>query len=428
MADLIQRITEQKQKRAKVIADQKAILAVAQTEGRSVNTEEDARYNAFDADFLALDTEVRRLEELKGREERTALSQHESTSTGDPDSIGNFQTDTTEAAEKRYGKSFEKYLRHGIANLTKEERADVQRHFAPDKDGEQRTQTVTTSGGGFTIPTGFAGRVEQAMLYYGPMFDPSVCGSLNTKSGNPLNYPTLDGTATKGRKLAINTAVTTTALTFGQVTFDAYKYSSDIILVPVELLEDEEVNLEMVIGDQLGQRLGRIANEQLTIGDGSGDPNGVVTASAAGITAGAVDVFTRDEILGLLHSVDRAYRQGPKVGFMFHDNVLLAIKKMTIGSGDDRPLWQPSIRESEPDRIEGHRYWVNNDMASTVATGAKVMLFGDFSRYLVRRVSTLRMLRLNERYADADQVGFVGFMRLDGDLIAANSIKRLTMA
>ena len=37
----------------------------------------------------------------------------------------------------------------------------------------------------------------------------------------------------------------------------------------------------------------------------------------------------------------------------------------------------------------------------------------------------MRMRRLDERYADTDQVGFVGFMRLDGDLIATGSIKHL---
>jgi len=36
-------------------------------------------------------------------------------------------------------------------------------------------------------------------------------------------------------------------------------------------------------------------------------------------------------------------------------------------------------------------------------------------------VSTLRLRRLVERYADADQEGFVGFSRADGDLLDAGT-------
>jgi HK97 family phage major capsid protein len=146
-----------------------------------------------------------------------------------------------------------------------------------------------------------------------------------------------------------------------------------------------------------------------------------------GKTAASATAITAAELLDLIHSVDRAYRVGPKVGFMLNDLTLAAIKKLTLGASDATPLWVPSVRDGEPDTIWGHQYWVNNDI-DTIATGKKTILFGDFSKYLVRKVAGMRMLRMEERYGDFDQIGFVAFMRVDGDLIAAGSIKHLIQA
>lgn len=436
--DFIQLITEAKQKRAKVLKDQSDILAKARTEARAFNADEEAAYAKAETDFTAYEEEVRRLETLHEREQRLALEQHEQRGGGRAPGDDEVDEEAEERnaaaakarAEKRYGKAFEKYLRQGLQGLTKEERDLLNGRFDDGKGGkgEIRAQTVTTSGGGYAIPQGFAGRVEQIMKYYGPMIDGSVTGTLNTTGGNTIPYPTLNGTGTSGRLLAINTQVTTTDLTFGSTSFDAFKFSSDAILVPNELLEDEDVGLEGVIDYQLAERLGRIMNTYFTTGTGSSQPNGVVTASAAGKVAASATAFTRAEIIDLIHSVDRAYRMGPKVGLMMHDTVLAAIRKLALGTGDATPLYQISARAGEPDRVEGHQIFVNNDMASTLAIDAKVMLFGDFSKFIVRKAGGIRMFRLVERYADYDQVGFFAFQRADSDLIASGAIKHLAMA
>jgi HK97 family phage major capsid protein len=50
-----------------------------------------------------------------------------------------------------------------------------------------------------------------------------------------------------------------------------------------------------------------------------------------------------------------------------------------------------------------------------------LILYGDFSKYVVRDVREVRLLRLNELYAQTDQVGFVSFMRTDGNLLDAGT-------
>jgi HK97 family phage major capsid protein len=64
---------------------------------------------------------------------------------------------------------------------------------------------------------------------------------------------------------------------------------------------------------------------------------------------------------------------------------------------------------------------------AAIGASAKSVLFGDLSKYIVRTVKDMRVLRLVERYADYYQVGFQLFVRADGDLLNAgtNPVKHL---
>ena len=75
-----------------------------------------------------------------------------------------------------------------------------------------------------------------------------------------------------------------------------------------------------------------------------------------------------------------------------------------------------------PDTIMGYPYVINQAMASPVAsTNPTTMLFGDMQKYIIRKVKDMSVLRLNERYADFGQVGFISFMRIDGNLVDAGT-------
>jgi HK97 family phage major capsid protein len=93
------------------------------------------------------------------------------------------------------------------------------------------------------------------------------------------------------------------------------------------------------------------------------------------------------------------------------------------------PLWQPSLVAGQPDQIHGLSYVVNQSMASP-GSSAKKMLFGDFSKYWIRDVREVELVRLNELYAAQHSVGFLAFARSDGDLIDAGTdpVKHMAQA
>ena len=77
-----------------------------------------------------------------------------------------------------------------------------------------------------------------------------------------MPWPTVNDTTNMGRILGVNTQVTETDLVFGQVTFNAYIFTSDSILVPLALIEDSYFNLDTYIAKALGMRLGPSAQPQ----------------------------------------------------------------------------------------------------------------------------------------------------------------------
>lgn len=338
-----------------------------------------------------------------------------------------------EAEENRatpeYKEVFSKSVRFGVQSLDAEERQILMNGRA-DIPPEVRAQSVgTNSAGGYAVPDEFSGEIDLAMAAWGPMWDASIVRELATSNGRTIKWPTVDDTAKTGRIKAENAAVDddgTDDVVFGEKQLDAYVYDTGMVKVPIELLQDSAFNLESLMSDLFGERLGRLANTALTTGTGSSQPNGIVTASSLGKTAAAVAAITSDELIDLLHSVDPAYRQSPRCRWQFNDSTLAAIRKLKDGQGNY--LWQMGdVRTGEPSMLLNHPYSVNQAMAS-LGTGNKTVIFGDHSKYLVRKVLGFQVITLRERYAEAFQVGMVGFKRFDGELINAAAVKHLIQA
>jgi len=264
--------------------------------------------------------------------------------------------------------------------------------------------------------------IEQATLAFGGMLEAAEV--FPTGTGADLPWPTVDDTGNEGEIVGENTANNEQDVAYGNVTFGSFMYSSKIVRVSLQLMQDSFFNIDSHLSGLLGERLGRIQNRHYTTGTGSSQPNGVVTASAAGVTAALSSAITHDELLDLKHSVDPSYRRMPGTRWMFNDSTLKAFKKLK--DGDNRPLWAPGIAAGEPDVLDGQPYTINQTMPSMEAA-AKSVLYGDFHKYKIRNVRGITLMRLAERYAEYFQVGFIAFMRSDGDLVDAgtNPIKHL---
>jgi len=273
-----------------------------------------------------------------------------------------------------------------------------------------------TGGGYLQAPEQLRRGVELNMLYYGGMRQ--VSDTIRTASGEPMSWLTADDTTNTGVQLGESTSFGSSVdFTLAKVLWSAYKFSSKPILVPSELLQDSVIDLPGMIGQMFGERLGRITNTKYTTGTGAATPKGIITCAGT-FTPASATALTFDDILGLEHSIDPAYRT-VGCGYMAHDTILLAIRKLKDGMG--QPIWQSNWQSGQPDRLNGYGVTLNQDMDSTIASGKKTLLFGQLNRYKIRSVGEMRMYRLQERYRDTDQDGFVAFIREDGNLLTAGT-------
>jgi HK97 family phage major capsid protein len=392
------------------------------TEMRAVNDtatdgvltpEKDAEYTRMDTEFRTLEKALERETALEARSRQFITEAHKKV-IQQQDKLSK-----EEVAEKR-SEAFEFYMRFGKENLTVEQRSLLVEAV------ESRAQSSSNTAGGYLIPREFAGRIEQFLKDYGGMLE--VGEILTTGTGAGFDLPTSDDTANKGYIVGENADVTggSTDLAFGQVSISAFNYTSGFIKIPYTLLEDSFFDLNGFAAEAIATRINRALNTHLTTGDGSAKPAGIVpavVAAGSNIAAGA-SAITFDNLIDLQHAVNSAYRKNG--GWMFSDQTLKVLRK--IKDNDGRYIWQPAdVRTGSPATLLGAKFTINDDM-ETVATGKTSVLWGDLSKYVIRRVNGSRIKRLEERFAELDQIALLGFMRFDGKLTNTAAVKCITHA
>lgn len=316
------------------------------------------------------------------------------------------------------------YLAGGMANMAQE---DVQRMRARQVGDianamrlpQAAMSTTTPAEGGYTVATEYFRQLTEAMKAFGGIR--AVANIIQTGTGAQLNLPTADATSEEGEIVGQNAPVTLGETSFGNTSLDVYKYSSKKIAVPFELIQDSMFDIEGYINNLLALRIGRITAKHMTIGTGTGQPRGIVTAAAAGKTGatGQTTTVTYDDLVDLEHSVDPIYRAAPGVGFMMHDDTLKAVRKIKDDGG--RPVFVPGYESSNPggapDRLLGRPIYISQEM-DKMAASKKSILFGDYKRYIIREVMDLTLFRMaDSNFILNGQIGFVAFNRQGGNLV-----------
>jgi HK97 family phage major capsid protein len=279
--------------------------------------------------------------------------------------------------------------------------------------------TTTGSEGGFTVDSQVATSVLDALKLYGGMRE--VATVIQTSGVGAMSFPTSNGTAEEGELVAENQPAADLDVTFGTIALPVYKFSSKVITVPFELLQDSNVDIEAFIRGRMVDRLGRITNKLFTVGTGSAEPNGIVTASTQGIkpanSTAQVSAVKYETLVDLQHSVDPLYRRSAR--WMMADATVKALRKVL----DDakRPIFVPGyetgVPGGAPDTLLGQPIVVNQDVPE-MATDAKSILYGDLSAYYIRDVMAVEMFRFTDSaYTKKGQVGFLAWMRSGGNLV-----------
>lgn len=308
-------------------------------------------------------------------------------------------------ASDDYTQAFSKYLRTGDKALM-----------------EQFAQTIVGDGsqGGFTVPDGFIAKITERLKNFGGIA--GVADEITTTTGESLRWPYIDDTANKAAIVAEDTQATTGAdLVFDSIELGAYEYdatgaSGNPIEVSLPLLQDSAFDIEKLLENLLGKRIGRKQADHFAVGAGGTEPVGLFTKSADTMTATVASLAAPEHIF----QVDRDYRDNSR--WVMSDTTLA--KLWAAQATTNEPLFQPSrtINGKPFDVLFGYPITIDNSAGNLVA-------FGDIQAgYVIRRVRGVQLLVDPYSAQKRRAVQYHAWARADGNIQDPNAYSVSTWA
>ena len=396
-------INELRNKRAKLWEGTKAFLETHRRENGTLSAEDDATYAKMEQEISDLGREISRLERQEAMD--AELSKPVNTPITTRPGTGKTDDTKTGRASDAYNKAFWNQVRakDGVSY-------EVRNALSEGADSE----------GGYLVPDEFENTLVSGME--GESSIRSLAHVFTTSNGvHKIPVVRTKGSANwidEGGSYGDSDDV------FGQEQIDAHKVGT-VIKVSEELLNDSAFNLEMYFQEEFARRIGAKEEEAFIVGDGNKKPTGILNATGGaevGVTAASDKAITADEIIDLYYSVKGPYRKNAV--WLLNDSTVRAIRKLKDSNG--QYLWQPALHEGDHETLLGKKIMTSPYMPE-IAAGAKVIGFGDFSFYWIGDRQGITFKRLNERYADMGQVGFLASKRVDGKLVLPEAIKVLQM-
>jgi HK97 family phage major capsid protein len=386
MNDYIQRQVEQRQRAWEAA---KSLLDSAAAEKRDLTAEEEQSYQRINDE---LNERAARIEALKADAEREAK----------------IEAATREIAGQVRGNV--QHARGDDETIRSLARGEI-RSFTFE------TRDVVKTSAGAPVPTSFYNQVIEQARLVGPMLDTSTV--LRTAGGENLQIPSQAGWSTAAIT-GEGTAIDESDPTFNSfITLGAYKYSF-LLQVSREMIDDSGVDILGFLATQTGNAIGFKVNADLTTGDGTNKPKGIVAAAGSGVLGTvAGGLFTADNLIDLAYSLNGAARRLPGVGWMMNTASLGGVRKLKDTAG--YYIFSPALADGN-DQLLNFPVYENPAMASQ-ASAAKSVIFGHLPSYFVRMAGGLRLDRSDDYAFNADLVTFRATMRVDGNLPQTSHVK-----
>jgi HK97 family phage major capsid protein len=286
-------------------------------------------------------------------------------------------------------------------------------------DFDLRTATSgTAANAGNTYATTFTAQVIEAMRVRSDFF--SKARLLTTGSGETMEWPVKNGRPTAAQ-VSENTAYGKSDESWSKTNVGAYKYGV-IVEATNEIIDDSQLDILGILAQDAGEAVADKVMSDLMVGNGTSKPWGWVTRSTGAVNAANLAGVSTDNLIDLQHSILRPYRKNAV--FMTSDSAVQSLRKLKDTTGNY--IWQPSLQAGAPDTILGTAILTDPNIVTSGA-GAKVLVYGDPSKYLIRQVKNLRVVRSDEYGYDRDVVAFKVTWRGSGDLFDLASVKALTV-
>jgi HK97 family phage major capsid protein len=220
-----------------------------------------------------------------------------------------------------------------------------------------------------------------------------------------------------------------TTLAFGKTSLTPH-YITSLIKVSKDLLRNGAMDVEGIVMDETARDQGELEEKAVISGTGAGQPLGLFTASALGIstsrdvsTNNTTTAPTMDGLINAYQSLKAPYRA--RATWMFHRDCITLIRKFKDSA--NYYIWQPAQNPGQPDRILNAPVVDSEYVPNTFTTGLYCGIIGDFNYYWVVDRLMMDMQVLVEQYALTNQVGYLARRQVDGMPVREEAFARVKL-
>lgn len=413
------KLRELLEKRANLIRQAREIIEAAEKEDRALTQEEENQYNKLldEADKLKqrVDRAQRQMQmEAELNQPFDGNGDGPTHTRQDPAQQPGSEADRERQADEARQGAFRGYLQRGLRGMTNQEVRALQ-------------TDLDVSGGFITTPQQF---VNNLIKFVDDMVFIRQWGTSNPVTmAQSLGVPTLENDPADADwtvELAVGSEDST--MSFGKRELYPHPLAK-LIKVSRKLLRLNP-SVETLVRDRLGYKFGITWEKAALTGSGSNQPLGVFTASSDGISTSR-DVSTGNTSSSIqfagLYEAKYTLKQNywPRARWLFHQDGQKQIAKLT--DGESRYMWQESVRVGEPDRLLGIPTFMSQYAPNTFTTGQYVGILGDFSFYWYADALMFEIQRLEELYAETNQVGLIGRWESDGMPVLEEAFVRVKL-
>lgn len=344
-----------------------------------------------------------------------------------PEIVARLTPELREEAQKEVD-AFLRYCRYGMPSLNEDQRKSMRRLRDPES---KALQEGVDSEGGFLVPTD---AVRLPIITLRGVRAGRIRGISSTfttsRDGGDWPSTTDDVTwAPVGEEASFGESDPT----LDQVPFTIRKIGR-INKVSLEVLEDSAVDLPALLGGLFTRGLGRYEDQQAIEGDGTTEPLGLRSAgSPQGNVADITDLITLTgptvaEVIEAFFELPEQWRDNAQ--WLTTSSFMAKVAAIESSGGATafiRDLFAgPEMTLlGRPVTMFDGTGW---DNAAAIGANEELGAFGDFSQeYFINRVG-MTITRLDERFADTDQVGFKARARYDSFHAVADAFRIIKAA
>ena len=411
----MQKLIELREGRNQIVTQMRGILDKAEAEKRNLTAEEQSKYDELFAEQDKLAKSIANEERQMDLERTLADTELRNKDAQREQRGGQGAQFAGKRATDEYRDAFTRFLRDGKSALT----VDEYRALQADSP---------TAGGYLVAPVQFVDALIQAVD--NETFIRAKATKFRVDTAAALGAPSLDADPDDADWTAeIRTGNEDSGMSFGARELHPHPLAKRI-KISNKLLRASVQPVDSLAIARLAYKFGITQEKAHLTGHGAGQPLGLFTASALGISTGrdvstdnTSTAITMDGLLNAKYAVKGQYQ---KVGeWLFHRDGVKMIAKLKDSEG--QYLWQPSKREGEPDMLLGRPVNMSEYVPNTFTTGLYVGMFGDFSKYWIADAMDMQVQVLKELYAETNQTGYIGRLESDGMPVLEEAFARVKL-